>query len=85
MHLLAIYTTLKLIGYFFKILWKIDTNVILKIEDDIISAVEHFNTCVQNAAWNSTPQIRKNNSSIFPTNITPKERLEKSGNKLGFP
>ena len=30
----------------------IDTNVILKTEDDIIAAVEHFNTCVQNAAWN---------------------------------
>ena len=31
----------------------IDTNVILKTEDDIIASVEHFNTCVQNAAWNS--------------------------------
>ena len=50
----------------------IDTNVILKTEDDIIAAVEHFNTSVQNAAWTSTSQIRKNNSSMhsFPTNIT---------------
>ena len=50
----------------------IDTNVILKTEDVIIAAVEHFNTSVQNEAWTSTLQIRKNNSSMhsFPTNIT---------------
>ena len=67
----------------------IDTNVILKTEDDIIAAVEHFNTCVQNAAWNSTPQIRKNNSSIFPTNITDlisaKRKARKKWQQTRFP
>ena len=50
----------------------IDTNVILKTEEDIIATVEHFNTSFQNTACTSAPQIRENNSTVhsFPTNIT---------------
>lgn len=33
----------------------LDTKLPLRSDDDIIKAVEHFVTTVQNAAWNSTP------------------------------
>lgn len=33
----------------------INNRIRLKTEKDIATAVEHFNTCIQNAAWESTP------------------------------
>ena len=46
-------------------------DVTLKTQYDIVTAVEHMKTIDQNAAWTSTPQIRKNNPLMyaFPSNI----------------
>ncbi|CAH2106803.1 unnamed protein product [Euphydryas editha] len=38
---------------------KININLPLKTEWDLMEAVEHFNECVQNAAWDSTPATKK--------------------------
>ena len=32
-----------------------DVTLPLKTENDITEAVEHFNQCIQQAAWNATP------------------------------
>lgn len=39
------------------------TEISLKTEEDIVMAVEHFNKCVQSAAWNATPPSKNGNQA----------------------
>lgn len=56
-------------------------DVRLRTEEDIISAVEHFNTTVQNAVWESTPFCKRVESKLnFYSNlekVSEKRRLRK--------
>lgn len=51
----------------------LDTRIPLKTEDDLTEAVEHFNRCIQSAAWSSTPALRNGDTNKFvPLNIREK-------------
>ena len=68
----------------------LDIKLSLTTENDITKAVQHFNTSVQNAAWSSTPQLCRNNSSLqnvaanISDLIAAKRKARKNGNKIGF-
>lgn len=53
----------------------LDSNSPLKTATDIETAVEHFNTLVQKAAWSSTPHMTANNSKAIDCNV--EEQLRK--------
>lgn len=62
----------------------------LKTHDDIIEAVEHFNQCVQQAAWNATPAIvdRTNEiycSKVIRDTIKEKRKLRKNWQSTRHP
>lgn len=51
----------------------LNIKVVLKSEEHIIAAVEHFNSTVQNAAWESSPpRINKDSKLIYPSTILDK-------------
>ena len=47
----------------------LNVHISLKTEEEIIEAVEHFNKCVQNAAWAATPANTHKSSHTFPQRI----------------
>lgn len=63
----------------------INTKIPLKIETDVEAAVEHFNHCIQQAAWNSTPMNPKNGkiscSIAVRDKIADKRKLRKQWQK----
>lgn len=51
-----------------QVMMNLNTNIRLKTEDDVVYAVEHFNRCIQQAAWNATPpsKLRNPNKMLGP-------------------
>lgn len=56
----------------------------LKSDEDISDAVEHFNSCIQSAAWQSTPVLesRTAHKSYTPCNIREKLAEKRNARKL---
>ena len=59
----------------------INLQVSLKTEEEIIEAVEHFNQCVQNAAWAATPTNTYNSPHTFPRRIVDMIAEKRSARK----
>ena len=68
----------------------IDLNLPLKNETDLVHALEHFNSCIQHAAWCSTPLSPKNtrqskNSPIVRDKLAEKRRARKTWQQTRHP
>ena len=60
----------------------LNSHISLKSDEDIVEAVEHFNHCIQNAAWESTPlHTQKLFSHTFPKRIVDLIALKRKARK----
>lgn len=53
----------------------LNNKLALQTDDDIIEAVEHFNNCIQQSAWNSTPVNLNHNDKIPQYSMSIREMI----------